>query len=108
MVLGAARSSSLNAGLAPTHDLLAAGVAAGPFPMVAFFLPSRNSRITSASSMAEEFDYVPMPASVVTSIEKVWQDEIKDANAKTALHRNALNIQSEGGRAMRPSRRAQC
>jgi phosphate transport system substrate-binding protein len=41
------------------------------------------------AKMAEELDYVPMPASVVTSIEKVWSDEIKDANAKplfTATH----------------------
>jgi hypothetical protein len=50
------------------------------------------------AKMAEELDYVPMPASVVTSIEKVWSDEIKDAKCKTAFHRNALNIQSGGGR----------
>jgi phosphate transport system substrate-binding protein len=41
------------------------------------------------AKMAEELDYVPMPASVVTSIEKVWAGEIKDANSKplfTATH----------------------
>ncbi len=41
------------------------------------------------AKMAEELDYVPMPASVVTSIEKVWSGEIKDANSKpifTATH----------------------
>jgi phosphate transport system substrate-binding protein len=41
------------------------------------------------AKMAEELDYVPMPASVVTSIEKVWSDEINDANSKplfTATH----------------------
>jgi hypothetical protein len=32
-----------------------------------------------------------MPANVVTSIEKVWSDEIKDGNWKAARH-NALNI----------------
>jgi phosphate transport system substrate-binding protein len=32
--------------------------------------------------MAEELDYVPMPAAVVTSVEKVWSDQIKDASGK--------------------------
>ncbi len=32
--------------------------------------------------MAEDLDYVPMPANVVTSIEKVWATEIKDASGK--------------------------
>jgi phosphate transport system substrate-binding protein len=32
--------------------------------------------------MAEELDYIPMPTSVVASIEKVWATEIKDANGK--------------------------
>ena len=39
--------------------------------------------------MAEELDFVPMPASVVTSIEGVWTKEIKDASGKpvfTAAH----------------------
>ena len=34
------------------------------------------------AKMAEELDYVPRPASGVTSIEKVWSNEIKDPNAK--------------------------
>jgi phosphate transport system substrate-binding protein len=41
------------------------------------------------AQMAEELDFVPMPTSVVTSIEMVWSDEIKDANSKplfTATH----------------------
>jgi phosphate transport system substrate-binding protein len=32
--------------------------------------------------MAEELDYVPMPTAVVTSVEKVWSDQIKDASGK--------------------------
>ena len=32
--------------------------------------------------MAEELDYVPMPKTVVTEIQKVWASEIKDANGK--------------------------
>jgi phosphate transport system substrate-binding protein len=32
--------------------------------------------------MAEELDYVPMPANVVKDVEKYWSNEIKDANGK--------------------------
>jgi len=32
--------------------------------------------------MAEDLDYVPMPAKVVTDIEKMWSTEIKDASGK--------------------------
>ena len=32
--------------------------------------------------MAEELDYVPMPANVVAAIQKVWAAEIKDASGK--------------------------
>ena len=32
--------------------------------------------------MAEALDYVPMPASVVTAIKKMWADEIKDSGGK--------------------------
>ena len=32
--------------------------------------------------MAQELDYVPMPAKVITDIEKYWASEIKDANGK--------------------------
>ena len=32
--------------------------------------------------MAKELDYVPMPANVVTDIQKMWSAEIKDANGK--------------------------
>jgi phosphate transport system substrate-binding protein len=34
------------------------------------------------SKMAEDLDYVPMPASVVTTIQKVWATQIKDASGK--------------------------
>ena len=32
--------------------------------------------------MAEELDYVPMPAKVVNDIQKMWAAEIKDASGK--------------------------
>ena len=32
--------------------------------------------------MAEELDYIPMPTSVVATIQKVWATEIKDASGK--------------------------
>ena len=34
------------------------------------------------AKMAEELDYVPMPAPVVTAVQKMWTSEIKDANGK--------------------------
>jgi phosphate transport system substrate-binding protein len=37
---------------------------------------------SKGQKMAEELDYVPMPAAVVTSVEKVWTDQIKDAAGK--------------------------
>jgi len=33
--------------------------------------------------MAQELDYVPMPAAVVTSVEKAWSTQIKDAAGKS-------------------------
>ena len=32
--------------------------------------------------MAESLDYVPMPASVVSDVEKYWTNEIKGADGK--------------------------
>jgi phosphate transport system substrate-binding protein len=32
--------------------------------------------------MAEDLDYVPMPANVVAAIQKVWASQIKDASGK--------------------------
>jgi phosphate transport system substrate-binding protein len=34
------------------------------------------------AKMAEDLDYVPLPKNVVTEIEQVWSDEIKDASGK--------------------------
>jgi len=48
-----------------------------------------NWAYAKGTRMAEELDYVPMPAKVVTSIENVWTKEIKDAAGKplyTASH----------------------
>jgi phosphate transport system substrate-binding protein len=36
----------------------------------------------NGGKMAEELDYVPMPANVVKDIETTWANEIKDANGK--------------------------
>jgi len=36
----------------------------------------------NGGQMAEALDYVPMPANVVSDIEKYWMTEIKDANGK--------------------------
>jgi phosphate transport system substrate-binding protein len=36
----------------------------------------------NGSQMAQELDYIPMPANVVTSIKKVWASDIKDADGK--------------------------
>jgi phosphate transport system substrate-binding protein len=37
---------------------------------------------TKGTKMAEDLDYVPMPASVAASVEKVWTAQIKDAGGK--------------------------
>ncbi len=37
------------------------------------------------SGMAQDLDYVPMPANVVSDIQKMWTSEIKDANGKPLL-----------------------
>jgi phosphate transport system substrate-binding protein len=37
---------------------------------------------SKGSKMAEELDYVPMPAAVVTSVEKLWAAQIKDGSGK--------------------------
>jgi phosphate transport system substrate-binding protein len=37
---------------------------------------------SKGEKMAEELDYVPMPTSVATSVEKVWTAQIKDASGK--------------------------
>jgi phosphate transport system substrate-binding protein len=37
---------------------------------------------SKGSKMAEDLDYVPMPAAVTVSVEKVWSAQIKDASGK--------------------------
>jgi phosphate transport system substrate-binding protein len=37
---------------------------------------------SKGTKMAEELDYVPMPASVTASVQKVWNAQIKDASGK--------------------------
>ena len=34
------------------------------------------------AEMAEDLDYVPMPAKVVSDIQKMWSTDIKDASGK--------------------------
>ncbi len=36
----------------------------------------------NGGKMAQELDYIPMPANVVTAIKKVWANDIKDASGK--------------------------
>jgi phosphate transport system substrate-binding protein len=36
----------------------------------------------NGAEMAEELDYVPMPAKVATDVEKYWKSEVKDASGK--------------------------
>jgi phosphate transport system substrate-binding protein len=36
----------------------------------------------NGGKMAQELDYVPMPDSVVASVEKTWAEEIKDSSGK--------------------------
>jgi phosphate transport system substrate-binding protein len=37
----------------------------------------------NGGKMAEELDYVPMPANVVAAIRKTWQESIKDDSGKS-------------------------
>jgi len=36
----------------------------------------------NGAKMAEDLDYIPMPANVVKLVEKAWQQEIKDPEAQ--------------------------
>lgn len=73
------------------------GAATWPISSATFILISRQPKDPAAaaealkffawtyakgSSMAEELDYVPLPANVVTSIQKAWASQIKDAGGK--------------------------
>ena len=46
---------------------------------------------TKGGKMAEELDYVPMPAAVVTAIQKSWQ-EVKDDKARVTVKGTAIGI----------------
>ena len=46
--------------------------------------------------MAEELDYVPMPAKVVTLIEKMWAADIKDGSGKPLLFDDQLISRRRG------------
>jgi len=41
-----------------------------------------NWAYAKGGKLAEELDYVPMPANVVGAVRKVWASEIKDAGGK--------------------------
>ena len=41
-----------------------------------------NWAYAKGGKLAEELDYVPMPANVVGAVRKVWTSEIKDAGGK--------------------------
>jgi len=44
---------------------------------------------TKGGKLAEDLDYVPMPANVVTAVQKVWASDIKDASGKPLfMHAN--------------------
>ena len=43
--------------------------------------------------MAEDLDYVPMPAKVVGDIQKMWSTEIKDASGKPFLLADATDVE---------------
>ena len=57
---------------------------------------------TKGDKMAEELDYVPMPAKVVRAVEKVWASEIKDSSGK-AIYTEAHGTPSFDA-AARPAR----
>jgi phosphate transport system substrate-binding protein len=40
---------------------------------------------SKGSKMAEDLDYVPMPTAVITSVEKLWAAQIKDASGKSLM-----------------------
>jgi phosphate transport system substrate-binding protein len=85
---------------APGYGVILAnqpGAAAWPMTAATFILLPKQPKDPAAANealkffawayskggkMAEELDYIPMPAAVVTSVEKVWTDQIKDASGK--------------------------
>jgi len=41
-----------------------------------------NWAYTKGGKMAEELDYVPMPAKAVSAVQRLWAAQIKDASGK--------------------------
>jgi phosphate transport system substrate-binding protein len=41
-----------------------------------------NWAYAKGGKMAEELDYVPMPANVVVAVQKLWASDIRDASGK--------------------------
>jgi phosphate transport system substrate-binding protein len=41
-----------------------------------------NWAYAKGGKMAEDLDYVPMPAPVVSAVQKVWSSQVKDASGK--------------------------
>ena len=80
--------------LVPTHeagvaddvalrfDVEDGGSSRGPPPVCAAALKFFDWSYTKGGKMAEDLDYIPMPAEVVIDIEKMWSSEIKDASGK--------------------------
>src|SRR4029079_3338677 len=57
----------------------------------------------NGSQMAESLDYVPMPAKVVSDVERYWRSEIKDADTKRLFAMtNSSNERAERARQRRP------
>ena len=95
-----AAASSANWQSAPGFGLVLtneAGAASWPISAATFILIHKQPKdpaaaaealkffdwtYTNGGKMAEELDYVPMPANVVTQIRKVWAEQIKDASGK--------------------------
>jgi phosphate transport system substrate-binding protein len=95
-----AAASSANWQSAPGFGLILtneAGATSWPITAATFILIHKQPKDPAAAAealkffdwayanggkMAEELDYVPMPANVVTQIRKVWSEQIKDAGGK--------------------------
>jgi phosphate transport system substrate-binding protein len=57
---------------------------------------------TNGGKMAEELDFIPMPANVVTAIRKVWSEGIKDASGKPIFY-VLISTKGKGAAGARPS-----
>ena len=49
----------------------------------------------NGGKMADELHYVPMPVNVVKDIQKMWANEIKDANGKPLFAMSQLTVRTE-------------